>query len=94
MTKVTYKGTTLADSSDTVVVEGNQYFPPDSLDKKYFTASPTKYHCPWKGDCDYYTGEIDGETVKDIAWYYPEPYEKAANIKGRVAFDKRYVKFE
>jgi len=88
MPSVSVNGTVIAQSSDTVVVEGNQYFPPGSLKKEYFEPSPTKYTCPWKGTCDYYNATIDGNTIKDIAWYYPEPKPAARNITGFVAFDK------
>jgi len=94
MPKVTYNGTVIAESSETVVLEGNQYFPPSSIEEMYFKPSETKYTCPWKGACDYYDGDINGETVSDIAWYYPNPKPAASNIKGYLAFDKKKVKFE
>lgn len=81
-----WKGAVLAESTDTVVVEGNHYFPVESIDRAYFRASDTHTHCPWKGEASYYDVVVDGETNKDAAWYYPEPKEAAAAIKGRVAF--------
>jgi len=89
--KVTYKGIVLADSEKTEVVEGNQYFPPDSIETKYFTKSKTHSTCPWKGEASYYNLEIDGETTKDVAWYYPDPKPAASNIKDYVAFYKNKV---
>jgi uncharacterized protein (DUF427 family) len=88
MTKATWNGVTLAESDATVVVENNQYFPPDSLNKQYFTDSNTHTTCPWKGVCSYYTIAVDGQTNPDAAWYYPEPKDAAKNIAGYVAFWK------
>jgi uncharacterized protein (DUF427 family) len=88
MTKATWNGVTLAESDNTVVVENNQYFPPDSLNKQYFTDSSTHTTCPWKGLSSYYSIEVDGKTNPDAAWYYPDPKEAANNIKGYVAFWK------
>ena len=84
--KAAWNGTTVADSDATRVVEGNHYFPPDSVNREYFTDSQTTTHCPWKGDASYYTLEIDGATNEDAAWYYPTPKDAAAEIKGYVAF--------
>ncbi len=86
--KAIWNGKVLAESDDTVVVENNHYFPAGSIKKEYFKPSPTKYHCPWKGDAKYYTLEVDGKENPDAAWYYPEPMEAAKEIKGRVAFWK------
>jgi uncharacterized protein (DUF427 family) len=88
MTKATWNGVTLAESDATVVVENNQYFPADSLNKQYFTDSNTHTTCPWKGVASYYTIEADGQTNPDAAWYYPEPKDAAKNIKGYIAFWK------
>lgn len=71
---------------DTVVVEGNHYFPPDAVKIEYLVQSETKTSCPWKGLANYYTINIGGDLNNDAAWYYPEPKEKAKNIKGYVAF--------
>jgi uncharacterized protein (DUF427 family) len=84
--KATWQGATLAESDDTVVVEGNHYFPPDSLRREYFRESNEHTHCPWKGEASYYDIVVNGATNEGAAWYYPEPLEAAANIKGRVAF--------
>ena len=84
--KATWHGATLAESDDTVVVEGNHYFPANSVNRVYFRSSATHTHCPWKGEASYYDVSVDGDVNKDAAWYYPEPKEAAANIKDRVAF--------
>ena len=89
--KATWHGATLAESDDTVVVEGNQYFPADSVDRQYFSESAAHTFCPWKGEASYYNISVDGETNKDAAWYYSDPKQAAANIKGRVAFWKGVV---
>jgi uncharacterized protein (DUF427 family) len=86
--KATWHGTTLAESDATVVVEGNHYFPPESVNAEYFSDSPTHSICPWKGEASYKTIAIDGETNADAAWYYPEPKEAAAEIKDHYAFWK------
>ena len=86
--KASWKGAVLAESTDTVVVEGNHYFPVESIDRAYLRASDTHTHCPWKGEASYYDVVVDGEINKDAAWYYPEPKEAAAAIRGRVAFWK------
>ncbi len=86
--KATWNGVTLAESDNTVVVENNQYFPIDSLNKQYFSDSNTHTTCPWKGVASYYSIEVDGKTNPDAAWYYPEPKDAAKNIKGCVAFWK------
>ena len=84
--KAAWNGTIVADSDATRVVEGNHYFPPDSVNREYFTDSQTSTHCPWKGDASYYTLDIDGATNVDAAWYYPTPKDAAAEIKGYIAF--------
>lgn len=88
MPKATWNGAVLADSPDTVVVEGNHYFPPDALDRRFFRDSPTHTTCGWKGLASYYHVEVDGQTNRDAAWYYPDPKPAAAEIAGRVAFWK------
>ena len=78
----------LAESNDTIVIEGNHYFPPDAINKEYFQKSDTHTTCPWKGQASYYN-IIIGETVEpDAAWYYPEPKDAANQIKDYVAFYK------
>jgi len=88
MAKATWNGAVLAESSQTYVVEGNHYFPADSLVKRYFKPTKTKTTCPWKGEASYYTIEVDGKVNDDAAWYYPAPKEAAQQIKDRVAFWK------
>lgn len=84
--KATWNGATLAESDNTVVVEGNQYFPPDSVNKEYFQPSSTHTTCPWKGEASYRNVVVDGQVNKDAAWFYPEPKPAAAEIKDHVAF--------
>ena len=84
--KATWKDTVIAESDDTVVVEGNHYFPIGSLDKSLIEDSSTTSVCPWKGTAHYYTVVVDGERNADAAWYYPEPKEAASEIRDRVAF--------
>ncbi len=84
--KAVWNGATLAESDSTVVVEGNHYFPPDSVNAEYFTGSDTHTHCPWKGDASYRSVQVGEERNEDAAWYYPEPKEAAAEIKDHVAF--------
>lgn len=84
--RATWKGEVLAESEDTVVVEGNHYFPAESLRREHFRESGTHTHCPWKGEASYYDVLAGGEVNGDAAWYYPEPSDAAKQIKGRVAF--------
>lgn len=86
--KATWHGVTLAESDNTLVVEGNHYFPLDSIQRQYFHASEHHTHCPWKGEASYYDIVVDGAVNQAAAWYYPEPKQAAANIKGRIAFWK------
>lgn len=86
--KATWQGITLAESDETVEVEGNHYFPPDSIQSEHFRESDQHTHCPWKGEASYYDVTVNGEVNPGAAWYYPEPKEAAANIKGRIAFWK------
>lgn len=86
--KAIWNGETIAESDDTIVIEGNHYFPADSIKKEYFQGSSTNTVCPWKGTASYYTLNVDGKENKDAAWYYPEPKEMAKGIKERVAFWK------
>jgi uncharacterized protein (DUF427 family) len=83
-----WRNTVLAESDETVVVEGNHYFPPDSIRGEYFSPSDTHTSCPWKGTASYYDIIVGEEVNKDAAWYYPEVKDAAASIKGRVAFWK------
>jgi len=86
--KATWRGATLAESNNTVVVEGNHYFPPDSIRREFFQKSDRHTHCPWKGDASYYDIAVDGAVNEGAAWYYAKPKEAAANIRDRVAFWK------
>lgn len=86
--KAIWNGAVLAESERTVVVEGNHYFPPDSVHREYFKPSDTHTVCGWKGIASYYTLEVGGERNTDAAWYYPEPKEPAKEIAGYVAFWK------
>jgi uncharacterized protein (DUF427 family) len=84
--KATWNGATIAESDDTVVIEGNHYFPRDAVRQEYFQPSDTHTTCPWKGEASYFNVVVNGETNKDAAWYYPEPKPAAQEIKDRVAF--------
>jgi len=84
--KATWNGATLAESDQTVVVEGNHYFPADAINREYFTDSGMHTTCPWKGEASYYSVVVDGKENKDAAWYYPAPKPAAENITGRFAF--------
>ncbi|MCH9023864.1 MAG: DUF427 domain-containing protein [candidate division Zixibacteria bacterium] len=86
--KAIWKDMLLAESNKTIVVESNHYFPPDSIKKDFFQPSDTVSFCPWKGDASYYTIKVGDELNKDAAWFYPDPKEKALNIKNYVAFWK------
>jgi uncharacterized protein (DUF427 family) len=86
--KATWHGAVIAESDDTVVVEGNHYFPDAALDRRYIVASNHRSTCGWKGQAHYYSLLVDGDLLPDAVWYYPEPFEAAAQIKGRVAFWK------
>jgi uncharacterized protein (DUF427 family) len=86
--KAVWNGVVIAESADTVVVEGNHYFPPESLKKEYTTFSNHRSSCVWKGQAHYYSLMVNGELNPDAVWYYPEPTPAAENIKGRVAFWK------
>ena len=81
-----WNGKVIAESPDTVVVEGNHYFPLESVDPSVLQASDTHTTCPWKGIASYYSVSVDGATNRDAAWYYPQPKSAASQIEGRVAF--------
>jgi uncharacterized protein (DUF427 family) len=91
--KAIWNGTVVAESDDTVVVEGNHYFPESAVPRDYLLPSNTKSMCAWKGEARYYNLFVDGDVAPDAVWYYPEPKEAAAQIKGRLAFG-RGVKIE
>ena len=86
MAKAVWNGEIIAESDTFEVVEGNVYFPPDSVREEFFRESGTHTTCPWKGKASYYTLEVDGKKNKDAAWYYPEPSNLAERIKNHVAF--------
>jgi uncharacterized protein (DUF427 family) len=85
--KAVFNGQVIAESDETVVVEGNHYFPPQSVKSEFFSDPTGKStHCPWKGDSSYRDVVVNGETASNAAWFYPEPKEKAAEIKDYIAF--------
>lgn len=84
--KATWNGATLAESDKTIVIEGNHYFPPDSVRRDHLQESSTHTTCPWKGEASYYSVVVDGQTNKDAAWYYPDPKPAAAEIRDYIAF--------
>lgn len=84
--KAEWNGTVIAESDDTVVVEGNHYFPESALRREHFRPSATHTTCGWKGVASYYDVVVGDDVNRDAAWYYPDPKEAAANIRGRVAF--------
>jgi uncharacterized protein (DUF427 family) len=86
--KATWNGVTLAESDDTVVVEGNHYFPAGSLRREYVSFSNTHTVCPWKGTASYYSVLVNGDLNADAVWYYPDPKPEAEMVLGRVAFWK------
>ena len=86
--KAIWNGAVIAQSDDLVVVEGNQYFPMDSLNREYVTFSNHKTTCPWKGQSSYLSLLVNGELNTDAAWYYADPKPAAEEIKDRVAFWK------
>lgn len=81
-----WNGAVLADSDDTIMIEGNYYFPRESLNDEYFTATDTHTICSWKGEASYFSVTVDGQVNADAAWTYPEPLPAADQIKGYVAF--------
>lgn len=88
MARALYKGTLIADSEKIEEVEGNVYFPPEALKREFFQDSQLHTHCGWKGQASYYSLSVQGDNVKDVAWYYPDPLPKAKHIKNHVAFYK------
>ncbi|MEZ4795541.1 MAG: DUF427 domain-containing protein [Flavobacteriaceae bacterium] len=84
--KAIWNNKIVAESDNTVVIEGNHYFPADSINKEFFKNSDTHTRCPWKGQASYYSLEVDGKENTDAAWYYENPSELAKGIKNHVAF--------
>lgn len=88
MYRALWNGTVLAESADTALVEGNHYFPAESVHEEYFTPSSTTSVCPWKGTASYLDVTVDGQTNPDAAWRYVDPKDAASNIRGFYAFWK------
>jgi uncharacterized protein (DUF427 family) len=88
MPKATWNGATLAESETTRIVDGNHYFPPDSIHREHFRDSDAHTVCGWKGTASYYDLVVGGEVNSQAAWYYPDPKQEAAQIKDYVAFWK------
>jgi uncharacterized protein (DUF427 family) len=88
MTRATWNGETIAETDRCEVVEGNQYFPPDTVKREFLQPSATHTTCGWKGIASYYDVVAGGKTNKDAAWYYPETKPAAKNIEGYIAFWK------
>lgn len=86
MVRASWHGAVLAESEDTVVVEGNHYFPAEAVRWDHLAGSDTHTACPWKGEASYYTVRVSGQTNPDAAWSYPDPKPAAREIKDRVAF--------
>jgi uncharacterized protein (DUF427 family) len=86
--RAVWRDTVLAESDDTLVVEGNHYFPPDALRQEHFRPSETHTTCGWKGVASYYHVVVGDQVNRDAAWFYPDPKDAAKNIQGRVAFWK------
>jgi uncharacterized protein (DUF427 family) len=84
--KATYNGVVIAKSNNTIVVEGNHYFPPDSVNQEYLEPNNKHTRCPWKGKASYYDIVVDGEVNSSAAWYYSDPSFLAKKIKDHVAF--------
>lgn len=84
--KAVWQGEVIAESDKTIIIEGNHYFPPDSVKRAYLESSATTSVCPWKGTASYYNVVVEGQVNKDAAWYYPDPKEAASQIKDYVAF--------
>ena len=84
--KATWHGAVLAQSDQTIEVEGNQYFPRSAIKNEYFQESNTHTVCSWKGTASYYDVVVNGEINRDAAWYYPEPKPAADNIRDYIAF--------
>ncbi len=86
MARAIWNGTVVAESDETIVVEGNHYFPPDSVYEQFLVDNTSRTVCPWKGVASYYDVAVDGEVSRGGAWYYPDPSPAAADIAGYIAF--------
>lgn len=91
MVEARWNGSVIAQSDDTVIVEGNHYFPADSVDAAALRPSSTTTICPWKGTAHYYSLHVGGAENPNAAWYYPDPKAAAEEIRGRIAFWKGVV---
>ncbi|MFC2078507.1 DUF427 domain-containing protein [Candidatus Bipolaricaulota bacterium] len=87
--KASMNGKIIADSNETIVIENNHYFPPNSIKREYLRESTHQSTCPWKGEAHYYDVVVEGKKSRNAAWYYPQPKEAAKEITGYVAFWKR-----
>jgi uncharacterized protein (DUF427 family) len=86
MARAQWNGTVIAESDATIVVEGNHYFPPESVHPAYLASSDAHTVCPWKGTASYYDVVVDGKTNAGAAWFYPDPKPAASDIKNYIAF--------
>jgi len=86
MVKVFLNGSVIAESNTTVVVEGNHYFPKESINQDFLENSSLKTTCPWKGEARYYNLNVEGKMFEDFVWYYPNPSDAAKEIKDKIAF--------
>ena len=86
MVKASWNGTVLAESDETIIVEGNHYFPPSSIHEEYLVENDNHTVCSWKGVASYYDVQVEGKTNRNAAWYYPEPQPAVEKITGYVAF--------
>lgn len=84
--KAIWKDQVIAESNNTIVIEGNHYFPPSSINEKFFQSSEHNSVCPWKGTASYYDVSVNGDTNKDATWFYPDPSSLAKGIKDYIAF--------
>jgi len=88
MTKATWNGVILAESDKTVIVEGNHYFPPESINRQYFQPSETHTVCPWKGTASYYDIKVNGQVNQGAAWYYPDPSQQPKTSRVTLLFGR------
>jgi uncharacterized protein (DUF427 family) len=86
--KAIWQGVVLAESNDIVIIEGNRYFPLESIIPQYFKSSSHTTHCFWKGEASYFDIEVNGKKNENAAWFYRNPSPQAAEIKDRIAFWK------
>ena len=89
--KATWNGHTIAESSDTLMVEGNHYFPPESVDHSVLKPSNHKSTCPWKGEASYYSVDVDGQVNPDAAWTYTDPKPEASHLQNFVSFWRNVI---